>query len=100
MEEKYLSQIWNAHLVSEGQVGEGGQILGPLHSHEKQPCRSFVDGLLPGGRAAEDGPHLLGTHCPVTYCGAARADHLDPLPLLQHLLAGHLGHVAVQSYNR
>lgn len=37
-----------AHLVSEGQVGEDGKVLGPLDGHEEQPRRRLVHVLRAG----------------------------------------------------
>ena len=44
-------------LVSEGQVGEDRQVLGPLHGHEEQPRRGLVH-VLGAGRV--QGHVILG----------------------------------------
>lgn len=41
--------LTGSHLVSEGQVGEHRQVLGPLHWHEEQPRRGLVH-ILGAGR--------------------------------------------------
>lgn len=46
-EDSFVMLCGCPYLVSEGQIGEGGQAFRPFHRHEKKSRRALVDGLVP-----------------------------------------------------